>query len=112
MKAVIWWGDAAPDAAALEVSFYTPALRCHYSQAHLGTEHTQKHTNTHPQTQSTHPHTQTHTQAVKGLGMSVLSWAEALAAGAAAPAEPVPPSPDDYCTIMYTRWVIGLLSNE
>jgi long-chain acyl-CoA synthetase len=37
----------------------------------------------------------------------VLSWGDALDAGAASPAEPVPPSPDDYCTIMYTSGTTG-----
>ncbi|GBF96698.1 hypothetical protein Rsub_09440, partial [Raphidocelis subcapitata] len=44
---------------------------------------------------------------LQGLGLEVLSWEAALEAGAAAPAEPVPPSADDYCTIMYTSGTTG-----
>lgn len=34
------------------------------------------------------------------LGLTVTPWAEALEKGAAAPAEAVPPTADDFCTIM------------
>lgn len=40
-------------------------------------------------------------------GFEVSSFTELLAAGAAAPAFPVPPSADDYCTIMYTSGTTG-----
>jgi long-chain acyl-CoA synthetase len=36
-----------------------------------------------------------------------MSWDEALESGKTAPAEPVPPGPDDYCTIMYTSGTTG-----
>ena len=51
-------------------------------------------------------------QAVSALGIEVCSWEEALAAGAEAPVEPVPPSPDDYCTIMYTSGTTGESSSN
>lgn len=37
---------------------------------------------------------------LKKMGMTAMSWQEALDAGAAKPADPVPPKPEDYCTIM------------
>jgi hypothetical protein len=37
----------------------------------------------------------------------VLSWPEAIESGKAVPAAPVPPKPDDYCTIMYTSGTTG-----
>lgn len=40
-------------------------------------------------------------------GLSVISWEDALKEGKAAPAEPVPPTPDSYCTIMYTSGTTG-----
>jgi long-chain acyl-CoA synthetase len=46
-------------------------------------------------------------KAVAGLGIQVTSWADALVAGAAKPAAPVPPTADDYCTIMYTSGTTG-----
>jgi long-chain acyl-CoA synthetase len=49
---------------------------------------------------------------VSALGIEVCSWEEALAAGAEAPVEPVPPSPDDYCTIMYTSGTTGESSSN
>lgn len=46
-------------------------------------------------------------QAAADQGYVVLSLEELMAKGAAAPVEPVAPSPDDLCTIMYTSggWV-------
>jgi long-subunit acyl-CoA synthetase (AMP-forming) len=41
--------------------------------------------------------------AARELGMAVHSWEEFLALGRANPAPPVPPKPEDLCTIMYTR---------
>jgi long-subunit acyl-CoA synthetase (AMP-forming) len=46
-------------------------------------------------------------QRAEACGLKVLSWAQALAAGKAAPAAPVPPTADDYCTIMYTSGTTG-----
>ncbi|KAG2497767.1 hypothetical protein HYH03_004039 [Edaphochlamys debaryana] len=46
-------------------------------------------------------------KAAKDLGYTVHSFAEALEVGAASPAEPVPPKPEDLCTIMYTSGTTG-----
>ncbi|KAG2439883.1 hypothetical protein HYH02_010513 [Chlamydomonas schloesseri] len=46
-------------------------------------------------------------KAAKDLGYVVHSFAELLALGAAKPAEPVPPKPEDLCTIMYTSGTTG-----
>lgn len=46
-------------------------------------------------------------EALKALGITVTSFDELLAAGEAKPAAPVPPKPDDYCTIMYTSGTTG-----
>ncbi|KAI8471525.1 MAG: hypothetical protein J3K34DRAFT_416911 [Monoraphidium minutum] len=46
-------------------------------------------------------------EALKAHGLTVQSWKEALAAGTAAPAEPVPPTADDFSTIMYTSGTTG-----
>ncbi|PNW73635.1 hypothetical protein CHLRE_13g566650v5 [Chlamydomonas reinhardtii] len=46
-------------------------------------------------------------KAAKDLGYVVHSFDELLALGAAKPAEPVPPKPDDLCTIMYTSGTTG-----
>ena len=40
-------------------------------------------------------------------GVKVLSWGEMLALGRGAPAEAIPPKPDDLCTIMYTSGTTG-----
>jgi len=45
--------------------------------------------------------------ATKALGISVYSFDDFLALGRANPAEPVPPKPDDLCTIMYTSGTTG-----
>jgi long-chain acyl-CoA synthetase len=37
----------------------------------------------------------------------VVSFDELMAKGKAAPAEPVPPKPEDLCTIMYTSGTTG-----
>lgn len=44
---------------------------------------------------------------MEALGITVTAWEAALAAGEKAPAAPVPPTPDDYCTIMYTSGTTG-----
>ncbi|KAI8474564.1 MAG: hypothetical protein J3K34DRAFT_407403 [Monoraphidium minutum] len=46
-------------------------------------------------------------KALQGQGIAVAAWEDALAAGAGAPAAPMPPSADDYCTIMYTSGTTG-----
>jgi hypothetical protein len=46
-------------------------------------------------------------QAAKDLGVAVHSFDEFLDLGRASPADAVPPSPDDYCTIMYTSGTTG-----
>lgn len=46
-------------------------------------------------------------QAARDAGYNVLSFDELMAAGEAAPAEPVPPSASDLCTIMYTSGTTG-----
>ena len=46
-------------------------------------------------------------QAIEGQGIKVYSFEEFAALGASKPAEPSPPSPDDYCTIMYTSGTTG-----
>ncbi|GBF95915.1 hypothetical protein Rsub_08038, partial [Raphidocelis subcapitata] len=46
-------------------------------------------------------------KAVAALGVEACAWEEALSAGAEAPVGPVPPSADDYCTIMYTSGTTG-----
>ena len=40
-------------------------------------------------------------------GVRVLSWDEMLALGRGAPAEAIPPKPEDLCTIMYTSGTTG-----
>lgn len=47
-------------------------------------------------------------QEVKDSGVSVHSFEELLSIGATKPAEPVPPSADDLCTIMYTSGTTGV----
>lgn len=44
---------------------------------------------------------------MEAQGVSVLSWDEAIESGSASPVKSVPPSPDDYCTIMYTSGTTG-----
>ena len=46
-------------------------------------------------------------QAISKEGVQVHSFDEFLALGKANPAPPVPPSPEDYCTIMYTSGTTG-----
>lgn len=46
-------------------------------------------------------------EAAKALGMAVYSFEEFLALGEANPAAPVPPKPEDLCTIMYTSGTTG-----
>jgi hypothetical protein len=46
-------------------------------------------------------------QIIEGLNIALMSWEEALESGKLSPAEPVPPSPEDYCTIMYTSGTTG-----
>jgi long-chain acyl-CoA synthetase len=46
-------------------------------------------------------------QDLKAHGLTVQSWDETLAVGRAAPAAPVAPTPEDYCTIMYTSGTTG-----
>ena len=46
-------------------------------------------------------------QAVKDKGYSLFSFDELKKLGAAKPVEPVPPSPEDLCTIMYTSGTTG-----
>eukprot|EP00775_Hariotina_reticulata_P012350 gene12350-12484_t len=46
-------------------------------------------------------------KALEGLGLKVESFDQLAAAGKANPAQPVPPKPDDYCTIMYTSGTTG-----
>lgn len=46
-------------------------------------------------------------QVLKSHGIAVQSFSELLSAGQAKPAEPVPPKPEDYCTIMYTSGTTG-----
>lgn len=46
-------------------------------------------------------------QAIAEHGVKLVSWAQLLELGAAQPAEPVPPSADDICTIMYTSGTTG-----
>lgn len=48
-----------------------------------------------------------YSQAVTAAGVRLLSWEELLQIGADKPREPVPPSPDDLCTIMYTSGTTG-----
>ena len=45
--------------------------------------------------------------AAKAIGVAVYSWEEFLALGRSHPAEAVPPSPEDLCTIMYTSGTTG-----
>ncbi len=46
-------------------------------------------------------------QDIRKLGVKVYAFEEFLALGKEHPAEPVPPSPEDYCTIMYTSGTTG-----
>lgn len=46
-------------------------------------------------------------QALKAAGLGVQSLEELSKAGGAAPADPIPPKPTDYCTIMYTSGTTG-----
>lgn len=46
-------------------------------------------------------------QALKSKGISVLSFQELIDQGKSKPAAPVPPRPEDYCTIMYTSGTTG-----
>jgi acyl-coenzyme A synthetase/AMP-(fatty) acid ligase len=46
-------------------------------------------------------------QAVKDKGYSLFSFDELKKLGAAKPVEPVPPSPEDLCTIMFTSGTTG-----
>jgi long-chain acyl-CoA synthetase len=46
-------------------------------------------------------------QVLTAAGVNVMSYDALAAAGAAKPAEAVPPKPDDYCTIMYTSGTTG-----
>ena len=46
-------------------------------------------------------------QGITQAGVAVHSFDEFLALGKANPAPPVPPSPEDYCTIMYTSGTTG-----
>ncbi len=46
-------------------------------------------------------------QAIKAKGLSVTSFVDLESQGAAAPAAPVPPKPEDLCTIMYTSGTTG-----
>jgi acyl-coenzyme A synthetase/AMP-(fatty) acid ligase len=47
------------------------------------------------------------TQTIKSLGYALYSFDELKALGEKTPAEPVPPSPEDLCTIMYTSGTTG-----
>ena len=47
-------------------------------------------------------------QAAIKEGVNVFSWHEFLEAGRAKLAEPVPPGPDDLCTVMYTSGTTGV----
>ncbi len=49
-----------------------------------------------------------HTQTVKDKGLSLYSMEEFKKLGAEKPAEAVPPSPEDLCTIMYTSGTTGV----
>jgi acyl-coenzyme A synthetase/AMP-(fatty) acid ligase len=46
-------------------------------------------------------------QALEGLGIKVVAFEELASAGLAKPVQPVPPKPEDYCTIMYTSGTTG-----
>lgn len=46
-------------------------------------------------------------QTIESLGYKVYSFNTVAALGKATPAEPVPPSPEDLCTIMYTSGTTG-----
>ncbi|EFJ51208.1 hypothetical protein VOLCADRAFT_73402 [Volvox carteri f. nagariensis] len=46
-------------------------------------------------------------KAATDIGYKVLSFSELLALGAEKPAEPVPPKPEELCTIMYTSGTTG-----
>lgn len=46
-------------------------------------------------------------QALSGLGLKVLSWAELEVMGKTKPAPPQPPKPGDLSTIMYTSGTTG-----
>ncbi len=46
-------------------------------------------------------------KATKALGINVYSFGEFLELGRTNPAEPVPPKPEDLCTIMYTSGTTG-----
>jgi long-subunit acyl-CoA synthetase (AMP-forming) len=46
-------------------------------------------------------------QAADAAGIKAYSWEQFLDLGRESPAEPVPPKPDDLCTIMYTSGTTG-----
>ena len=46
-------------------------------------------------------------EAAKSLGIAVYSFDEFLALGRSKPAQPIPPKPEDLCTIMYTSGTTG-----
>ncbi|GJP53476.1 hypothetical protein CLOM_g12640 [Closterium sp. NIES-68] len=46
-------------------------------------------------------------KALSDLGIKALSWDDILKEGEANPAEPIPPKPEDICTIMYTSGTTG-----
>ncbi|CAI7781178.1 unnamed protein product [Closterium sp. NIES-54] len=46
-------------------------------------------------------------KALKDLGIKALSWEDAIKEGESNPAEPIPPKPEDICTIMYTSGTTG-----
>lgn len=47
------------------------------------------------------------TQVAQHAGIKAYSWEQFLALGRGAPAPPVPPNPEDLCTIMYTSGTTG-----
>jgi acyl-coenzyme A synthetase/AMP-(fatty) acid ligase len=46
-------------------------------------------------------------QAITAAGVRLVSWQELLDVGERQPQAPIPPKPDDLCTIMYTSGTTG-----
>lgn len=53
-----------------------------------------------------------HVQSVQSMGVAIMSWEDLLNKGRSQPIpEPVPPKPEDLCTIMYTSGTTGMGSH-
>jgi acyl-CoA synthetase (AMP-forming)/AMP-acid ligase II len=92
-----FWGGAAGAFEALDNRHFF--IAGHLSETTGGAVHARRRMTGSP--------AQPRPQALTAKGLTVLSWPEALESGKAVPTDAVPPTPDDYCTIMYTSGTTG-----